>query len=92
MINLKKLGQKKSISELLEFGIININKPSGPTSFNISDFIRKTLKEFGIRKTSHFGTLDPKVTGILPAFIKFLILKFPVVAAWREKYTKCLIL
>jgi len=54
---------EKQISELLEFGIINIDKPSGPTSFNVSDFVRKNL---GLRKTSHFGTLDPKVTGVLP--------------------------
>ncbi len=51
------------ILELLEFGILNIDKPSGPTSFSISDFIHKKL---GLRKTSHFGTLDPKVTGVLP--------------------------
>ena len=63
MINLQKIKQQKSISELLEFGIINIDKPSGPTSFNVSDFVRKAL---GLRKTSHFGTLDPKVTGVLP--------------------------
>ena len=50
-------------NQLLEFGIINIDKPSGPTSFNISDFVRKKLN---LRKTSHFGTLDPKVTGVLP--------------------------
>ena len=56
----------KTIQELLEFGIINIDKPSGKTSFDISDFVRKTLKPFGVRKTSHFGTLDPKVTGVLP--------------------------
>ena len=62
-INLDNLKQKKPISELLEFGIINIDKPSGPTSFNVSDFVRKKLK---LRKTSHFGTLDPKVTGVLP--------------------------
>ena len=62
-MNISKLKQKKSINELLEFGIINIDKPSGPTSFNISDFVRKKLD---LRKTSHFGTLDPKVTGILP--------------------------
>lgn len=49
--------------ELLEFGILNIDKPSGPTSFTVSDFVRKKLK---LRKTSHFGTLDPKVTGVLP--------------------------
>ena len=63
---IKKIKSEKIISELLEFGIINIDKPSGPTSFYISDFVRKTLKQFGVRKTSHFGTLDPKVTGVLP--------------------------
>lgn len=51
------------INELLEFGIINIDKPSGPTSFTISDQVRRKL---GIKKTSHFGTLDPAVTGVLP--------------------------
>ena len=54
---------EKSLKELLEFGIVNIDKPSGPTSFGVSDFVRKTLKP---KKTSHFGTLDPKVTGVLP--------------------------
>jgi H/ACA ribonucleoprotein complex subunit 4 len=53
----------KTIKELLEFSILNIDKPSGPTSFDISDFVRRELK---LRKTSHFGTLDPKVTGVLP--------------------------
>ena len=62
-IDIEKLKAKKTTEELLEFGIINIDKPSGPTSFDTSDFIKKTL---GLRKTSHFGTLDPKVTGILP--------------------------
>ncbi len=66
MINLEKIKKNKTTKELLEFGIINIDKPSGPTSFNISDMIRKMLKEKGVRKTSHFGTLDPKVTGVLP--------------------------
>ena len=63
MVNLKTLKQNKSVQELLEFGILNIDKPSGPTSFNTSDQVRKIL---GLRKTSHFGTLDPKVTGVLP--------------------------
>jgi len=53
----------KTIQELLEFGIINIDKSSGPTSFSVSEFVKKTLN---LRKTSHFGTLDPKVTGVLP--------------------------
>ena len=62
-MNLEEIKSKKSTKELLEFGMININKPSGPTSFEISDFVHKKL---GLRKTSHFGTLDPRVTGVLP--------------------------
>lgn len=54
---------KKPIQELLKFSIINIDKPSGPTSFTISNFVRKSLN---LNKTSHFGTLDPQVTGVLP--------------------------
>jgi len=53
----------KSIKELLNFGIIVVDKPTGPTSFSISDYVRRQLK---LTKTSHFGTLDPKVTGVLP--------------------------
>ncbi len=62
-MNIEEIKQKKPINELLEFGIINIDKSSGPTSFTASDFVRKSLN---LRKTSHFGTLDPKVTGVLP--------------------------
>ena len=51
------------MKDLLNFGILNIDKPAGPTSFTVSDYVRKAL---GLKKTSHFGTLDPQVTGVLP--------------------------
>lgn len=63
MVDLEKIKKNKSVKDLLEFGIINIDKPSNPTSFSVSEFVCKNL---GLRKTSHFGTLDPKVTGVLP--------------------------
>lgn len=63
MVEIEEIKSDKTVHELLEFGILNIDKPSGPTSFDVSDKVRKIL---GLRKTSHFGTLDPKVTGILP--------------------------
>ena len=62
-MNIEKLKQSKSIDELLEFGIINIDKPAGMTSFDVVYKIRKMLN---LRKASHFGTLDPMVTGVLP--------------------------
>jgi H/ACA ribonucleoprotein complex subunit 4 len=62
-INLNKIKKEKSISELLEFSIINLDKIPGKTSFEIDCIIKN---ELGLKKTSHFGTLDPMVTGVLP--------------------------
>lgn len=53
----------KPLNELLQFCVINIDKPAGPTSFSIGQFVKK---ELNAKKTSHFGTLDPEVTGVLP--------------------------
>ena len=66
-IDLEKIRESKSLKELLEFGILNIDKPAGPTSFVTAEIVgRKLLRNFGVRKFSHFGTLDPMVTGVLP--------------------------
>ncbi len=54
-VNLNKTKDEKPINELLNLGIINIDKPSGPTSFSVTDYIRKSL---GLNKTSHMGTLE----------------------------------
>ncbi len=56
----------KSIQQLLNFSIINLDKPSGPTSFTVSNYIMKSLK---VSKTSHMGTLDPMVSGVLPVLL-----------------------
>ncbi len=53
----------KDIKELLNFGLINFDKPAGPTSYSVSEFVKWQLK---LSKTSHMGTLDPKVSGVLP--------------------------
>lgn len=43
-------------------GAILIDKPSGPTSHDVVDVIRR---KFGIKKVGHCGTLDPNATGLL---------------------------
>lgn len=58
-----KRPEERSIEELLDFGIVVIDKPSGPTSHQVSAYVQKVL---GIPKSGHSGTLDPKVTGVLP--------------------------
>lgn len=55
--------QNRSIEDYLSKGIINLDKPSGPTSHEIDSWVRNILN---CQKTGHGGTLDPKVTGILP--------------------------
>lgn len=42
---------------------MNIIKPSGMTSFDMVNYIRKKT---GIKKTGHSGTLDPGAAGVLP--------------------------
>jgi len=55
--------EKRDIDSLLQYGVINLDKPSGPTSHEVVSWIRKILK---IPLAGHGGTLDPKVTGVLP--------------------------
>jgi tRNA pseudouridine55 synthase len=43
-------------------GALLIDKPSGPTSHDVVDAIRR---RFGIKKVGHCGTLDPNATGLL---------------------------
>ena len=47
-------------------GILIIDKPSGVTSHDIVELIRKKLK---VRKVGHSGTLDPVATGVLVLLI-----------------------
>jgi tRNA pseudouridine55 synthase len=47
-------------------GIIVIDKPSGPTSRDVVEEVRRAL---GVRKAGHTGTLDPLATGVLPVCI-----------------------
>lgn len=55
--------EKRKIDDLFNYGVINLDKPKGPTSHEVVSWVRKIL---GISNTGHGGTLDPKVTGILP--------------------------
>ena len=47
-------------------GVLIVDKPSGPTSHDVVDIIRR---KFNFRKTGHGGTLDPLATGVLVILI-----------------------
>lgn len=53
---------KRPLKEYLKYGIINLDKPSNPSSHEVVAWIKKILQ---VEKTGHSGTLDPKVTGCL---------------------------
>ncbi len=53
----------RTMDELLEAGVINLDKPMGPTSHQATAWVRDVLK---VVKIGHGGTLDPHVTGVLP--------------------------
>ena len=55
--------EKRSTEELIEKGVVIADKPFGPTSNQVSGWIKK---ELDLKKTGHFGTLDPNATGVLP--------------------------
>lgn len=57
---------EKPIQDLLKFSIINLDKPSGPTSFQVSQHVKNIVNA---THSGHFGTLDPKVSGVLPIAI-----------------------
>jgi len=58
-----RLPEKRTAEELINYGIVNIDKPKGPTSHQVSDYVQRILN---IKKAGHSGTLDPNVTGVLP--------------------------
>ncbi|WP_425498545.1 RNA-guided pseudouridylation complex pseudouridine synthase subunit Cbf5 [Haloprofundus halobius] len=54
---------ERSVDELLEFGVVNLDKPPGPSAHQVSGWVRDLA---GVERAAHAGTLDPKVTGCLP--------------------------
>eukprot|EP00796_Vickermania_ingenoplastis_P010120 gene10120-7085_t len=53
---------RRPLKEYIKYGMINLDKPSNPSSHEVVSWIKRILK---CEKTGHAGTLDPKVTGAL---------------------------
>ncbi|MCX9074579.1 MAG: RNA-guided pseudouridylation complex pseudouridine synthase subunit Cbf5 [Candidatus Methanoperedens sp.] len=56
----------RSIREYIMKGAVNLDKPAGPTSHEVTSWVKKILE---IKKAGHSGTLDPNVTGLLPIML-----------------------
>ncbi|OLS33056.1 MAG: putative tRNA pseudouridine synthase B [Candidatus Heimdallarchaeota archaeon AB_125] len=58
-----KVPTDRTIEELLQYGIMNLDKPPRPTSHEVVSYVKKILD---LSRAGHSGTLDPHVTGVLP--------------------------
>lgn len=57
---------KRPLAQMLSYGVVAIDKPRGPSSHEVSAFVRKMLS---LSRTGHSGTLDPDVSGVLPVML-----------------------
>ena len=72
---------------LVEFGVVNLDKPPGPSAHQVSAWLRDML---GVEKAAHSGTLDPKVTGCLPILTGAATRLAPALLEGPKEYTTVL--
>lgn len=73
----------RSLDAHREFGVINLDKPPGPTSHQVVSWVKSIL---GVEKAAHAGTLDPKVTGCLPILVGDATRMAQVFLAGKKEY------
>jgi H/ACA ribonucleoprotein complex subunit 4 len=57
----------RPLRDHIRFGLINLDKPPGPSSHEVVAWVKRILK---VDRVGHGGTLDPKVTGVLPVALE----------------------
>ena len=55
--------EERPIKEYIRFGIINLDKPPGPSSHEVTAWVRRLL---GVEKAGHGGTLGARWAGEIP--------------------------
>ena len=64
-------------------GILNVNKPSGPTSHDVVARIRQAVR---IKRIGHAGTLDPIASGVLVVCLGNATRIVEYLMDWRKSY------
>ncbi|MDI9644483.1 MAG: RNA-guided pseudouridylation complex pseudouridine synthase subunit Cbf5 [Candidatus Verstraetearchaeota archaeon] len=59
--------RERPIEQYLGVGVINLDKPPGPSSHEVVAWVKKLLS---LGRAGHGGTLDPKVSGVLPVTLE----------------------
>jgi H/ACA ribonucleoprotein complex subunit 4 len=58
---------ERPAEDYIRYGVINLDKPAGPTSHEVAAWTKKILH---LTRIGHGGTLDPNVTGVLPVTLE----------------------
>ncbi|MBO4249264.1 RNA-guided pseudouridylation complex pseudouridine synthase subunit Cbf5 [Halomicrobium sp. IBSBa] len=69
--------EHRSPADLLTFGVVNLDKPPGPSAHQVAAWVRDAVDDAldaagddrTLGRVAHGGTLDPKVTGCLPILL-----------------------
>ncbi|MFB6087288.1 MAG: RNA-guided pseudouridylation complex pseudouridine synthase subunit Cbf5 [Haloarculaceae archaeon] len=77
----------RSLDDLLTFGVVNLDKPPGPSAHQVAGWVRDLA---GVDRAAHAGTLDPKVTGCLPVMLGDATRLAPVFLEGRKEYVAVL--
>ena len=78
---------ERSIASLLEFGVINLDKPPGPSAHQVSAWVKRLAD---LDRAAHAGTLDPKVTGVLPMLLGSATRLVPALLEGHKEYVAVL--
>jgi len=81
--NYGKHPKERSIEEQIPNSVVIVDKHSGPTSHQITEWTRQI---FQAKKAGHAGTLDPKVTGVLPIALENATKTMPVLMGLDKEY------
>ncbi|GAB7094544.1 RNA-guided pseudouridylation complex pseudouridine synthase subunit Cbf5 [Halolamina litorea] len=78
---------ERSLDALLNFGVVNLDKPAGPSAHQVAAWVRDLV---GVDRAAHAGTLDPKVTGCLPTMLGDATRLAPVFLEGAKEYISVL--
>src|SRR5256886_9403670 len=75
--------EDRTIHGRMRIGVAMGDKPAGPTSQQVSAWVRDM---FSVPKAGHSGTLDPRVTGVLPVALADATRAVEAVLAGDKEY------
>ncbi|MEM5797553.1 MAG: RNA-guided pseudouridylation complex pseudouridine synthase subunit Cbf5 [Candidatus Aenigmatarchaeota archaeon] len=78
-----KSPKDRTIEELINSALIIVDKNSGPTSHQITAWVRDI---FNVKNCGHSGTLDPSVTGVLPIALENATKAMTVLTGLDKEY------